>query len=98
MVSLLGLSSCKKITDPEFCSTAWAIQISDELTALSNAAIVYSNNPTVQNCLSYKAAYQAYIDALEPFGDCASWSAQQKADWQDEIDDAQEEINGMTCS
>jgi hypothetical protein len=96
IVSFLGIGSCKKkVTDPDYCSTAWALQLSTEITALTNAAIVYTNDPTVANCNSYKAAYQDYLNALKPFLNCALWSAAEKTELQNEIADAESEISTM---
>jgi hypothetical protein len=93
VISFLGFGSCKKkATDPDYCNTAWATQVQTELTTLSNALSVYTADPTPANCNSYKAAYQNYIDALEPFGNCSLWTAQQKSDGEDAIAEAQADI------
>jgi len=94
IVSFLGIGSCKKkSTDPDFCGTSWATQVSSQLNAVTTAAQVYATNPTTPNCNALKAAYQNYVNALDPFVDCASWSVQQKNELQDEIDEAQQQIN-----
>ena len=96
IVSLLGIGSCKKKSaDPDICGTTWATQLSAEITALSNAAMAYATDPSTPNCNAYKTAYQNYLDALEPFGDCALWTTQQKADLQDAIDEAQQQISTL---
>jgi hypothetical protein len=96
VVTFLGLGSCKKkATDPDYCSTSWATQLSSEVNALSTAAQTYASNPTTATCNAYKTAYQNYLDALEPFGDCALWTAQQKTELQDAINAAQQEINTL---
>jgi hypothetical protein len=93
ILSFLGIGSCKKkATDPDYCSTAWTTTIQDELTAISNAAAAYGNNPTTTTCNALKAAYEDYIDALEPFGNCTLWSATTMAQWQDMIDEARAEL------
>jgi hypothetical protein len=100
-VVFIGMDSCKNDNDPDgdpdYCLTHWATSLQDELNAATNAAMVYVNNPTVANCNAYKAAVQAYLNALEPYGDCSSLTGQARADWEAAIDEAQEDINEYTC-
>ena len=96
VVSFLGMGSCKKkTTDPDYCGTARATQLSAEVNALSVAAQNYGTNPTTENCNAFKAAYQEYLDALEPFTNCTAWTAEQKNDLQDEIDEAEAELSTL---
>lgn len=95
-MTLLGLDSCKKKGDPVHCSTTWATEVSDELTAAMNAAMAYSSNPNATTCNAYKAAMSNYIDALDKFSDCSTWTPQQKADLEEAIDDARLELDS-TC-
>jgi len=96
IVSFLGVGSCKKkATDPDYCSTAWATQVTSEINAVSAAAQTYASDPTTANCNAYKAAYQNYLNALNPFVDCASWSVQQKNELEDAIDEAQQQISTL---
>jgi hypothetical protein len=90
---VLGLVSCKKDkTDPAACSQLWSVAVITEINALSVAAAAYSADQNHETCVAYKNAYQDYIDALEPFLDCASYTPQQKADLQAALDDAQDDI------
>jgi len=96
IVSFLGIGSCKKkAADPDFCATSWATQVSSQLNAVTAAAQVYATNPTTPNCNALKTAYQNYLNALDPFVDCATWSTQQKNELQDAIDEAQQQINTL---
>jgi hypothetical protein len=95
-VLVLGSWGCKK-TSEAACSTAWASELSDEITAVSNTAQAYALDPTTENCLAYKAALQAYIDALKPYGNCAALTGQDRDAWQAAIDDAQQNVDNMTC-
>jgi hypothetical protein len=52
---------------------------------------------SVENCIAYKAAYQEYIEALEPFLECASWSATELQELQDAIDESEEAMNELNC-
>ena len=95
-VSFLGLGSCtKNVTDPDYCSTAWATQLQAETTTLTNAAIAYSTDPSTANCTTYKAAYLSYIKKMEPFGKCATWSAQDKSSFEDALAEARSEISTL---
>jgi hypothetical protein len=51
------------------------------------------SDPTTETCAAYKDAYQDYIDALVPFLECSTWTAQQKAELQAIIDEAEAEVS-----
>lgn len=100
IVAILGLSSCKKdkdSNDPAICSADLAIELDDEYDALLTAWDAYVSDMSVENCNAYKAAYQDYIDALKPFLECASWTADELQDLQDAIDEAEAAMNELTC-
>lgn len=96
IVSFLGIEACKKdATDPDFCGTAWATQVTTEVNALSNAAIAYSTTPNTTTCNAYKAAYQAYLDAMEKFLDCSLWTSLQKTELENAIEEAENDLDGL---
>ena len=98
MLGILSFLSCGKddaTNDP--CSTAWATELNDEAQAMSNALQTYLNDPTTANCEAYKSAAQAYLNALRPYGNCAALVGQQRVDWQNAVDAAQEGINNIEC-
>jgi hypothetical protein len=96
IVSFMGIGSCKKeAADPDYCGTTWASQVTSETNAVSAAALTYATDPTVANCNALKAAYQNYLNALDPFVDCASWTGQQKNELQAAIDAAQQQVNTL---
>jgi hypothetical protein len=98
IVSFLGIGSCKKkATDPDYCATSWATQLSAEVNALSTAAQAYGASQTAANCNAFKTAYQNYLNALDPFLDCAAWTVQERSELQDAIDEAQQDINNLVC-
>ena len=70
MIAVFGFWTCDKDDDSDACSAAWASELNNEANALINAAQVYGMDPTVANCNAYKQAAQAYVNALEPYGDC----------------------------
>lgn len=90
----LTLSACKKDkdSDPDYCAGAWAGEVADVWSEVISAASAYSTDPSQENCLVYKNAYLEYIDALEPYLNCAAWTPDQRAQLQQEIDEAEAEI------
>jgi hypothetical protein len=96
VVSFLGTASCsKKAADPDNCGTNWATQVTAQSNSLSAALQTYATSQTPANCTALKTAYQNYLNALEPFVDCASWTAQQQNELQAAINEAQQQINTL---
>jgi len=92
----LSLISCKKeASDPDYCGTAWSTELSSQITALSNAAAAYSNNPTPATCSSYKTAYQGYLNALKPYTKCTLYTSAQKTELDNIIAQAESEISTL---
>ena len=99
MVAVFGFWTCNKDDDKtDTCSGAWASELSNEANAMISAAQTYGANPTPANCNAYKQAAQAYLDALEPYGNCAALTGQDRADWQAAFDAAQESVDELDCS
>lgn len=97
-VTVSGFWNCSKDddkTDP--CSIAWANELSNEVDAMVNAMQTYASNPTTANCLAYKQAAQAYLNALKPYGSCATLTGQDRVAWQNAVDDAQESLDDLEC-
>ena len=98
IVSFFSLNSCKKAVDDLVgCSPLWALEVMDEATALSTASTAYGQDQSSENCLAYKEACQDYIDAIEPYADCSSFSAEQREEVQDSIDETQADLDALTC-
>jgi len=98
-IIFVGSWSCNKDDDDNgnTCSTAWANELSVQITAMTDAAQAYSLDPTYENCIAYKAAAQAYVDALAPYGNCAALTGQARVAWQQALDDAQQSVNDIDC-
>jgi hypothetical protein len=92
--SLLVLFACKK-DNPITCSTAYATELSNELTAISTAFSNYAMDQSEANCTALKAAYQDYIDALRPYGECETLTGQDRTDWQNTLNEAEEGIDTL---
>ncbi len=91
----LALLSCKKDSDIAPCSVAWATDLTQELTAISTAVAIYSADQSAANCTALKAAYQGYIDALKPYGNCATLTGQDRTDWQTTLNEAEANIDSI---
>ena len=99
MIAVFGVWTCNKDDDKtDLCAGTWASELSDEANTMINAAQAYASNPTPATCNAYKQAAQAYVDALEPYGNCSALTGQDKVDWQNAVDDAQESLDALDCS
>jgi hypothetical protein len=97
--SMIGVLSCNKNDDNnnDPCSTNWATELQAEVEDVTQAAQAYALNPTQENCLAYKAAAQAYLDALESYGDCAAMTGQLRVEWEQALEQAQETVDNIGC-
>lgn len=98
---VFGFAGCSDDEDPNNvvpCSGQWAVEVEDEINAWMSAAQQYASNPNQENCNAYKAAAQDYLDALEPYGDCATLTGEQRAEWEAAIQEAQESLNNSDCN
>ena len=95
ILCFIGLFSCgSKDDDPGLnsCSVAWATDLQKEFTAISTAVTAYSADQSAANCTALKSAYQGYINALKPYGNCATLTGQNRADWQEALSEAEADI------
>lgn len=90
-------SSCNKATDliAGNCSANWTTEVSDELSALVTANIAYEDDKSAANCTAYKAAVQAYIDALKKLTNCTLIVGVGKTAFNKEIKDWEEDIKTL---
>jgi len=90
----LFITGCSKDGDGGLapCSTAWATDLQGELTAVINAGAAFGADPSDANCNAYKAAYQDYINALKPYGNCATLTGQNRTDWQQAVAEAEADV------
>ena len=93
ILSFLGIGACKKEkTDPDYCTTTWVTQLATQISAMTTTALAYTSSPSVTTCNAYKAAIQNYINALKPFEDCSLWTAQQKAAFNESVEEAEADL------
>lgn len=78
---------------PAGCSIAWGTDLQDELNDIITASNNYSSDPSASNCTALKASYTAYINALKGYGGCAGLTGQNRADWQEAIDEAEDDVD-----
>lgn len=97
-VAVSGFWTCSKDSKDDSCSAAWASELTNEANAMINAAQVYGANPTPATCNAYKQAAQAYLDALEPYGNCATLTGQDRVAWQNALDSAQDSVDALNCT
>lgn len=76
---------------------AWGQEISDELTAVSEAGANYGEDPTLQKCELYKDALRDYLDALKGVSS-ACIPAASEADYQEAIAEAEQDIDDIDCT
>ena len=92
---IIALFSCKKDDGLLPCSATWALDIQQEASAISAASAIYSADQSAANCTALKAAYQDYIDAMKPYGDCATLTGQERADWQQTLNEAEADLDTL---
>lgn len=93
LLLIVGFISCGGSDDEvASCSIAWSTELADEATTLQNTLTVYSSDPSQANCDAVKAAYQAYIDALRPYGNCTALTGQNRTTWQTFLQELEDEV------
>lgn len=80
------------------CNEAeWGQQISDELTAVSEASSEYSQDQTLQKCEAYKDALTGYLNALKGISPACIPTASEQ-DYQESIAEAEQDIEDIDCA
>lgn len=93
LVSVICIISCKD-DDPVTCN--WTTELQAELNAFSNAATVYGQNPTTENCNAYRNAGLAYLDAAADLQSCANAQGQGQ-EYQQAIAEAEASLDALQC-
>lgn len=92
---LISCSNSDGVSSSANCDN-WSEQYLAEANAYSDAATVYTNNPTPANCENYKTAGLNFIDALEGVVDCVPTTNIQ--DFQNSLNDYRAEVNSLNCN
>ena len=102
LVCAVGVIGCKDDDDNgsggptgKNCANAWATDLQNELNAISAAVSAYTNDQSTANCNALKAAYLDYVNALKPYGNCATLTGQQRADWEQALQDAEDNVDNI---
>ena len=92
------LLSCSGNGVDERCGEAWdpSSELNDELNAVVDAATLFGQDPSKENCEAYKAAYQDYLDELNEWKDCY-YNAGLEAQFNQSLSDAQDDLNAINC-
>jgi hypothetical protein len=91
----IGLISCGSDDNEDIvtCSIAWGTELQTEFNAITNAAAAYGADDSEANCNALKTAYQTYINALRPYGDCATLTGQNRTDFNNALNDAEASVD-----
>lgn len=91
-------AACSSGNDEPECVSDWESEVHGEFNALYSATLEFTNSPTLGSCQAYISAYQDYLDALSPLGNCAELSERDKENWQQTVENAEETLAMIDCS
>ncbi len=95
MFVLLLFVNCSK--SPVGCLNGnWIQDVSTDLEKWSAAATSYSEEPTEENCNSYKSALNGYLTALNKVKKCVPGSS--LSDFDGSLDEAKQELSEIDCT
>ena len=96
MIICFGMISCGDSNDAINCSTNFNQEFTLELNNISTAVQAFGVDQSTANCNALKDAYNAYLDGLETWEDCAI-EFNNVTEWNAAIDSARESINQLIC-
>jgi len=92
----IGCSKSTLLNPAGNCSGEnWAQSYTDELQTWSAAITAYGENPTPENCATYKAAAKGYLNALNDVYDCVPTGS--RAEFEKAINEAKAEVDRDGC-
>lgn len=93
--ALVLFTNCSK--SPVGClNGSWIQDVSTDLEKWSAALNTYSEEPTEENCNSYKSALNGYLSALNGIKKCVPGSS--LSDFNGSLDEAKQELSEIDCS
>ena len=92
LIGFLALTSCNEETETDPCNVDWLAETSDEASAIAFAHQQYTSDSSETNCTSLQNAYQNYIDAIRPIGDCSILSEGLMDIWRRALEQAEEAL------
>lgn len=90
-----GLIGCNKDGPAKCFGGSWVQELSAELTDWTTAAQEYGDNPTTENCNSYKSSLNNYLKALDRIKNCVPKAS--LGDFNESIDEIMQELNEIDC-
>ncbi|WP_186756723.1 hypothetical protein [Echinicola salinicaeni] len=92
------ISACGSDDDEPNCSTAWASELQTESDLIVEASQEFGMSPNATTCEAYKDAYQVYINAIKPYGNCNALTGANKQEWEDAVEEAEQAVAAIDCS
>ena len=95
VVSCAFMFSCGK-SGTVGCGNNFYSDLENEINGLTDAATVYSTDPSLANCEKYKDALRDYLGAFEGLRSCYGVGAN-KAEFDAAVKEAQDDVDDWEC-
>ncbi|TLP74276.1 hypothetical protein [Maribacter sp. ACAM166] len=98
LFTLVLLTNCSKDDDngTSCLKGSWVQEVSSELEVWLAAASSYGENPTLENCTSYKSAINGYLNALDRIKKCVP--TESLNEFNASIEEGKESLSKIDCS
>ena len=101
LLVVASLVACNKDDDDDDnvrCGDNWspAVELEDEINAITAAAQTYGMDPSMENCEAYKQSLLDYLDAIRSWEDCYVHIGQQ-AEFNRQVDEAEQDVMNIQC-
>lgn len=94
--AILFFTNCSKDNPTSCLNGSWIQVVASDLEILTTAAAIFGDEPTAQNCNSYKSAIDTYLDALNKIKECVPQST--IGDFNGSLEEATEALSEIDCS
>jgi len=94
--TLLLFMNCSKDNPTSCLDGSWIQDVSFDLEKWTAAANTYGEEPTEENCNSYKSAINGYLNALDKIKKCVPTGS--LADFNESLKEAKQELSENDCS
>lgn len=96
LLFLLLFVNCSKDGGASCLNGSWIQEVSSELETWLAATAKFGEEPTVENCTSYKSAINGYLNALDRIKECVPTVS--LADFNGSLDEAKQELSELDCT
>ena len=96
LIVLLLNIGCRKMDSVCAQAGEHSQEIGDAFTAAGSAAIAFDQDPSRENCIAYRDAFNHYLDLARKYEPC--WIPSQRDELRQGIRDAEEELNELDCN